>query len=295
MAAAMLLIPRRAGVLTRHTVALAELNWESACFASKRVCRISYVVLLTVVCTALGHLSRLAAQTVTPSGAHQTSVSIEVPPYHGLEPRLTLVYNSSAGSGFIGAGWSLSGLSTIQRVSHGKGAPTYDTVDISQSSADMALLDGMELLRCYSWMPSPSCHNPSSESSHYIYYATKTESFQRIAYDPTVLDGAWYVWHKDGTKLSYYTSFVTRSGPFRWFLASVQDRLGNKVDYVTLCDQAVDPNNWPVECYPDFILYNGNVIQFYRENRPDQVTYAMGSGMMAVMRYRLKTIERARW
>lgn len=42
------------------------------------------------------------------SGAFTYSIPIEVPPgRHGLTPQLSLVYNSSAGNGFLGVGWDL--------------------------------------------------------------------------------------------------------------------------------------------------------------------------------------------
>src|SRR5216684_4786975 len=196
--------------------------------------------------------ARHAAADVTPSGAYQSAIPIEVPPYHGLEPRLSLVYNSNAGNGFLGVGWGLAGYSTIQRSSRGRGVPWYDTQDISQSGKDIAFLDGMELVKCAAGVSSPSCQNPSSGSTKYSYYATKLESYQRIAYDPTAANGAWYVWRKDGTKLTYVARFVTPKGTYRWMLNTVEDTLLNKVTYNVWCDPAQDPN-FQNECYLDKI------------------------------------------
>ena len=42
------------------------------------------------------------------SGAFTRSIPIAVPPgRRGLDPSLSLSYNSSTGNGFVGAGWSL--------------------------------------------------------------------------------------------------------------------------------------------------------------------------------------------
>src|SRR5215510_8328380 len=71
-----------------------------------------------------------AQSTVAPSGAYQTDVAIEVPPYYGIQPRLSLVYDSSNGDGLVGVGWRLAGLSGVQRLSSGKGAPRFDATDI---------------------------------------------------------------------------------------------------------------------------------------------------------------------
>ena len=59
-------------------------------------------------------------------GSFGTAVPIEVPAFHGIEPNLALSYSSSSGNGFLGLGWRLSGLSTVERASPGKGASGFD-------------------------------------------------------------------------------------------------------------------------------------------------------------------------
>jgi RHS repeat-associated protein len=218
------------------------------------------------------------------TGAYQTAIPIEVPPYHGLEPNLGIVYNSNGGNGWLGVGWSLSGLSTIQRTSPGKGAPNYDNNDVFY-------LDGMELIPCTATtMQSPSCLYPAS--SHYISYTTKIESFQRIAFNPAWTgSGGWYVWTKTGTKMTYearaYNSSVT--SVFAWDLVSVEDTLGNKVTYGYWFDSSAP--NWG-ETYIYEIGYNGTVVKFYYEIRPasDVITYANGRELLTA-RYRLSAID----
>ena len=46
-----------------------------------------------------------------------------VPPFHGLEPGLSLAYDSGRGNGFVGVGWRLAGPSLIERGSIRRGAP----------------------------------------------------------------------------------------------------------------------------------------------------------------------------
>ncbi len=120
------------------------------------------------------------------SGAFQTKVPIGVSPYHGLEPKLALEYNSSPGrGGGLGVGWSVAGLSVIERSSPGKGAPRYDATDVF-------LLDGQKLVACAPGSSSPSCTSGGTHS-------TWIESYQKLSFDGT----NWTVWRKDGVKQVY--------------------------------------------------------------------------------------------
>jgi RHS repeat-associated protein len=216
---------------------------------------------------------------VSSSGAYQTDFPITVPPYHGLEPNLRLTYNSQRGNGWLGVGWSLAGLSSIQRVSSGRGTPQYD-------NSDIFLLDGVELIPCTPGMQSPSCLYQAS-SAHKAY-TTKIESYRRIALDPSTPGGYWYVWDKTGTKRTYEPRpYDVTHGVFAWILVSVEDTLGNKVAYHYSYDSSATDLG---EDYLDQITYNGTVVKFFSEIRPDFITYATGGNLVTV-RYRLKTID----
>src|SRR5258708_31239487 len=60
------------------------------------------------------------------AGAFSQAIPIEVPPFHGMEPRLVLGYSSQARNGFAGVGWGLAGFSVMERVSPGRGSPRFD-------------------------------------------------------------------------------------------------------------------------------------------------------------------------
>lgn len=91
------------------------------------------------------------AFAVSPSGAATYSIPIFVPPgTNGMQPQLSLSYNSQGGNGLVGMGWSIGGLSVIHRcgatiATDGfKGGVNYDT-------NDKFCLDGERLI----WVEAP--------------------------------------------------------------------------------------------------------------------------------------------
>ena len=96
----------------------------------KRVSRLQvlrlFSALALVAATGLSSSAALAADNppgalneqvkVDQTGAFSFIVPIEVPPgAHGMQPNLSLTYNSQQSSGIAGLGWSLTGLPTIER------------------------------------------------------------------------------------------------------------------------------------------------------------------------------------
>ncbi len=84
---------------------------------------------------------------VQSDGAFRYSMPFNLPEFRGLVPKVGLTYNSSfKGHGsaevWLGAGWRLSGFSSIERVTIGNGTPTYN------DTRDLYRLDGIELLAC---------------------------------------------------------------------------------------------------------------------------------------------------
>ncbi|HEY3357011.1 MAG TPA: FG-GAP-like repeat-containing protein, partial [Polyangia bacterium] len=202
-------------------------------------------------------------------GSYRDTVDIKVPAFRGLEPKLSLVYSSSGGNGFVGVGWQLAGVSVIERASPGKGAPRYD-------ASDVYLFNGQELVPCQAGSVSPSC---TAGGTH----ATKLESYIKIKFDGAA--NTWYVWQKDGTQTVLASVYTTAPGTFRWGQTRSVDTNGNTVTYNWWCDPGAD-------CYPDSVTYNGAAITFLREARSDVATFATG-GAQAPGRsaWRLKAID----
>jgi hypothetical protein len=196
-------------------------------------------------------------------GEYYTSVDIEVPAFHGIEPHLSLSYGSST-SGFdvLGVGWRLKGISKIERASPHFGAPVYD-------SSDVYMLDDAELVACTSGMTSPSCTTGGN-------YATRIESYRRIAHNG---DSTWTVTDRDGTKYTYYPLSNWASGAsgnvgtqFRWLLGNAVDTHGNTTSYSYFCDTLPS-------CYINTIDYNLTSVRFFWESRGNPATYAAGEAV----------------
>ena len=232
--------------------------------------------------------ARGAQADVSPSGSYRTSVAIAVPAFHGLEPHLAIGYDSGSGDGLLGAGWGLLGLSEVRRSSPGKGTPVYD-------SSDRYFVDGAELLRCGPGVVSPSCQHPPPSTPGTAFaasYATRSETYKRIAFEPNTDGGRWHVWLKDGTHLIYTAANVSPVGPFAdrsgsWTLATVQDTVGNTVQYHYV-DTGAD-KTFGAERYLEAITYDGVQVKFYYEERPDVRSYSTGRGLIA-QRQRLKAV-----
>ncbi|HSP77211.1 MAG TPA: SpvB/TcaC N-terminal domain-containing protein, partial [Myxococcaceae bacterium] len=238
-----------------------------------------WLVLVVVLATGTVKAQGAAGQGASSSvdayyGAFSGTVPIEVPGFHSLEPSLSLTYDSTTGNGQVGVGWKLSGFSTIERASPGKGSARYD-------GSDIFLLDGQELMACPAGSASPSCTTGGT-------HATRIEGYQRIQFDAAT--NTWKVWRKDGTRLIYSPLFPAYRGgaslgTYRWGASSVMDTSGNTVSFAWWCDGS------PVrDCYPDSVSYGGYTVKLYREVRSDPVSFANGSDSLGRTSYRLKSI-----
>jgi len=115
----------------------------------------------------VGSISGTAS--VSPSGAAMYQIPIDVPiGVNGMQPNISVVYNSQGGFGELGMGWGLAGLSSITRVPKTK---FYDGVNdvIHFDDNDALALDGQRLILI-------SGENLKDGA----VYATQTENYSRI-------------------------------------------------------------------------------------------------------------------
>ncbi|NLE05703.1 MAG: hypothetical protein GX638_13020 [Crenarchaeota archaeon] len=161
--------------------------------------------------------------SVSPSGAATYTIPIEVlQGINGMQPNISLVYNSQTGNGIAGWGWNIGGVSMISRV------PKNLYFDNSIKGIDWTndsplALDGQRLIK-----------TGSNE------YKTESETYNKITaeglrfWGPEVIkvetkDGIIMEYGSKGSDISYSPiSFSNRLG---WLLSKVYDKFGNYIKY----------------------------------------------------------------
>ena len=195
---------------------------------------------------------------VNASGAATYRIPIEVPPgVNGLQPDLSLAYNSQHGNDHLGIGWALEGLSSITRCPTTLAQDGFiDGVDFDTN--DRFCLDGQRLV-------------PIAAGA--TEYRTEIERFAKITAHGTAGSGpAWFrVETKAGQIMDYgFTADARieasgRSDVLVWALNTVSDRNGNQMTVSYIED------NGNGEFYPSRIDYAGgqSSVRFEYESRPD--------------------------
>jgi RHS repeat-associated protein len=185
------------------------------------------------------------AAGTTPSGGVSYTIPIYTPPgTNGMQPSVSIVYNSQGSSGVVGFGWSIAGLSVISRT--GKNIYHNGQVKpVSYTADDAFLLDGMRLNAI-----------AGSNGANGTEYAGEAESFTKIISN----------------------SSVTADNP-DWFLVTAKDgstmEFGNTADSRILTDDGLNVMLWRLNRIIDI---NGNYIDFRydntsRDSRIDEINY----------------------
>jgi len=205
------------------------------------------------------------------TGAANYSVPITIPPgTMGMQPSITISYNSQSGNGLLGYGWNLSGLSAITRV----GQDLYNEGNIKGvdfSSSDKFALDGNRLV----------LNSGTYGAAGSIYY-TQNETFSKVSLKSYNLKSYFKVETKDGKIIRYgYDSLNCNSrielgsstGPvLAWLVTDITDKMGNYVRFYYHKDYTKN------EFWIERIDYTGNTntglapyntINFYYETRAD--------------------------
>ncbi len=170
--------------------------------------------------------STIGSHSVSLTGAATYNIPIVIPPgTAGMEPNLSIAYNSQAGNGLLGIGWNLTGMSSITRV--GK---TYyhdnQRTSVRLNQNDRFVLDGKRLINITGNYWDVGCE----------YY---TESFNGMLITSKGWIGngpeSFIVQTKDGHTIEYGISGNSRLTPettvHTWLIEKITDQYGNYIKY----------------------------------------------------------------
>lgn len=212
-------------------------------------------------------------------------IAIEVPPgTAGLQPSLSLMYNSAAGNGLLGVGWSVVGLSAITRVAQTM-AQDGASLPVEYGPTDRFALDGQRLVSV----------DGTSYADADAVFQSELQTWTRVTAVPGEDGPARFVAvARDGTTREYggvpESAVPATSGRAvirMWALNNVIDRHGNSmaVSYELDADNAMT--------YPTRIDYTANgagdlepsrAVTFDYEERPDPVVRYQGGYAVRIIR-----------
>ncbi len=160
---------------------------------------------------------------VSSGGAATYQLPIQMTPgTHGMQPSLSIVYNSQSGNGLLGYGWHLAGLSSISRTSKN---PYYDGIynAVTLTTNDALVLDGARLIN-------------TSEN----VYSPENNPYVRVVYNGT----CFTVTTQDGIITEYGNTIDSRvqpsdcSVPLSWRINKITDPEGNYIQFVYTGDNS---------------------------------------------------------
>ncbi|MBI2967680.1 MAG: DUF559 domain-containing protein, partial [Bacteroidetes bacterium] len=207
---------------------------------------------------------------VSPSGAATYTIPIYIPPgTAGMQPNLSIVYNSQSGNGLLGMGWDLAGLSAITR------APQtiyHDskTEAVKLTDDDRFALDGNRLIAI-----------TGDYGDNNTIYHTEIETFNQItSFGASAGPEKFEVKTKEGLTMEYGFTADSRflrnpangSEVIAWYINKISDNYGNYISFT----YANDGDGFRVQ----EINYSGtatqlpyNSIKFYYDKRTDANTF----------------------
>jgi len=217
--------------------------------------------------------------SVTPTGAATYQIPIEVPQgVNGMQPQVSVVYNSQGGFGALGTGWDLSGLSGITR---GPKCYFFDGLNntIKFDNSDALYLDGQRLILLSG--------NPFTVGA---VYGTEVENYAKITFaTSSVSDFSFVITTKEGKIMEYGNSanslLTNVNDPtdvrvLAWKLNKVTDTYGNFMTYTYSSEGQ----------YLEKIEYAGQSVQFSYNQVMDYPKKRFNNSFQIYQRKLLSTI-----
>ncbi len=229
---------------------------------------------------------------VSSLGAATYRVPIWLPPGpRGLQPDLALTYNSQDDNGVIGVGWSLSGLSSIERCNKTK-AQDGSAGSVALTTADRFCLNGNRLR-----LTSATDYGVAGST-----YQTEIDDLTVVTAHESEGNGPRYFTARtrDGTAYEYGKTVDSRvapgtsTTPYRWKLNRVTDAAGNAliVSYVKSDGHAVPATiSWtPLSAGSSTFAYSANFIYTDSRTAADSQTGYVAN-QKVVNKRRLESIQ----
>lgn len=209
--------------------------------------------------------------SVTSSGGSSYNVPIAIPPgIKGVEPQLSLSYNSQGANGIAGYGWEISGISTISRIPATKFHDnTIDGVDFN--ALDRFALDGQRLILKNT---GQTYGTNNTEYQTEIFSNLKVTSFGVHPSGSNYGPAYFIVEYPDGSKAYYGNSTDSRSIT-EWSITYWENAQGVRISYTY---NAVN-NLLEIASVKYGTLTTSasiNTIQFLYETRSRQESYYIG-------------------
>lgn len=182
---------------------------------------------------------------VSSSGAATYSIPIEVPTgINGMQPTITLLYNSQGGNGIAGYGWSIGGLSKISRATKSFYYDDEKSGIIWDNTSPLSL-DGQRLIEIQRWgttgqIDSIEYDTEAKSGSRIVGYQIKewgpeffkiyTKSGQVIQYG-IAQDLASYSLIYSYPKLNTNNTYTDYKYNLSWSIVSILDNNGNIIKF----------------------------------------------------------------
>lgn len=223
----------------------------------RRMLRPTTWLLPLMLGTAFGAQAQMAIPgqfSVSPTGAARYSIQIQVPPgYGGLEPTLSLQYDSQSGNSVMGVGWQLAGLSKITRCPQNL-AQDGAIKGITFDTTTRFCLDGHRLVLA-----------SGSYAQHGSVYRKEIDDFSRVTfYQPGSVSTGYFVVHTKGGQVMEYGStdnakLLASDGSSNireWGLNKLTDRKNNGLAVTYLAPDSVSGDSGNL--HPSEIAYTRN-------------------------------------
>ena len=185
----------------------------------------------------VGNLS--GAFDVSPTGAATYTVPIEVPPgIQGMQPNISLVYNSQSGNGIAGMCWNIGGLSMISRVQKDYYFDNERSGIIWNNTSPLAL-DGQRLIIVNnSWGNDSIEYRTESGLDRIVGYNIK--SWGPLTFKVYTKDGKILEYGDKASISSYFTIRLKNANNIEtadsvynlcWALAKITDANNNNIEF----------------------------------------------------------------